>query len=60
MLNVVLSDVWQGGEGAVDLANEIVKTCRNDKPINQILWYWRFFREKLNKIVKRFYGGFWC
>ena len=36
-VNVVLSDVWaKGGEGAVDLANEVVKLAENDKPINQI------------------------
>ena len=57
-VNVVLSDVWaKGGEGAVDLANEIVKLAENDKPINQIYDIKDSLEEKLNKIVQKVYGG---
>ena len=57
-VNVVLSDVWaKGGEGAVDLANEIVKLAENDKPINQIYDIEDSLEEKLNKIVQKVYGG---
>lgn len=57
-VNVVLSDVWaKGGEGAVDLANEVVKLAENDKPINQIYDIEDSLEEKLNKIVQKVYGG---
>ncbi|MCI5997556.1 MAG: formate--tetrahydrofolate ligase [Peptoniphilaceae bacterium] len=57
-VNVVLSDVWaKGGEGAVDLANEVVRLAENDKPINQIYDIEDSLEEKLNKIVTKVYGG---
>ena len=58
-VNVVLSDVWaKGGEGAVDLANEVVRLAENDKPINQIYDIEDSLEEKLNKIVQKVYGGY--
>ncbi|WBB28870.1 formate--tetrahydrofolate ligase [Parvimonas micra] len=57
-VNVVLSDVWaKGGEGAIDLAHEVVKLAENDKPINQIYDIEDSLEEKLNKIVQKVYGG---
>ena len=57
-VNVVLSDVWaKGGEGAVDLANEVVRLAENSKPINQIYDIEDSLEEKLNKIVQKVYGG---
>lgn len=57
-VNVVLSDVWaKGGEGAVDLANEVVRLAENSKPINQIYNIEDSLEEKLNKIVQKVYGG---
>ena len=57
-VNVVLSDVWaKGGEGAVDLATEVVRLAENDKPINQIYDIEDSLEEKLNKIVQKVYGG---
>ena len=57
-VNVVLSDVWaNGGEGAVDLANEVVRLAENDKPFNQIYDIEDSLEEKLNKIVTKVYGG---
>lgn len=57
-VNVVLSDVWaKGGEGAVDLAHEVVRLAENDKPINQIYDIEDSLEEKLNKIVQKVYGG---
>lgn len=57
-VNVVLSDVWaKGGEGAVDLANEVVRLAENNKPINQIYDIEDSLEEKLNKIVTKVYGG---
>ena len=57
-VNVVLSDVWaKGGEGAVDLAHEVVRLAENNKPINQIYDIEDSLEEKLNKIVQKVYGG---
>ena len=57
-VNVVLSDVWaKGGEGAIDLAHEVVKLAENGKPINQIYDIEDSLEEKLNKIVQKVYGG---
>ena len=57
-VNVVLSDVWaKGGEGAIDLAHEVVILAENDKPINQIYDIEDSLEEKLNKIVQKVYGG---
>lgn len=57
-VNVVLSDVWaKGGEGAVDLANEVVRLAENTKPFNQIYDIEDSLEEKLNKIVQKVYGG---
>ncbi|MEB3028300.1 formate--tetrahydrofolate ligase [Parvimonas micra] len=57
-VNVVLSDVWaKGGEGAIDLAHEVVRLAENDKPINQIYDIEDSLEEKLNKIVQKVYGG---
>lgn len=57
-VNVVLSNVWaKGGEGAVDLAHEVVRLAENDKPINQIYDIEDSLEEKLNKIVQKVYGG---
>ena len=57
-VNVVLSDVWaKGGEGAIDLAHEVVKLAENDKPINQLYDIEDSLEEKLNKIVQKVYGG---
>lgn len=57
-VNVVLSDVWaKGGEGAINLAHEVVRLAENDKPINQIYDIEDSLEEKLNKIVQKVYGG---
>ena len=57
-VNVVLSDVWaKGGEGAIDLAHEVVRLAENDKPINQIYDSEDSLEEKVNKIVQKVYGG---
>ncbi|EGV09732.1 formate--tetrahydrofolate ligase [Parvimonas sp. G1425] len=57
-VNVVLSDVWaKGGEGAVDLAHEVVRLAENNKPINQVYDIEDSLEEKLNKIVQKVYGG---
>ena len=57
-VNVVLSDVWaKGGEGAIDLAHEVVRLAENNKPINQIYDIEDSLEEKLNKIVQKVYGG---
>ena len=57
-VNVVLSDVWaKGGEGAVDLAHEVVRLAENNKPINQVYDIEDSLEDKLNKIVQKVYGG---
>ena len=57
-VNVVLSDVWaKGGEGGIELANEVVNLCemQNDFEFSYSLDL--SIEEKLDQIVKRIYGG---
>lgn len=57
-VNVVLSDVWaKGGEGAVDLAHEVVRLAENNNGINPIYDIEDSLEDKLNKIVTKVYGG---
>ena len=57
-VNVVLSDVWaKGGEGAIELAKEVVKLAENEKEFNQIYDIEDSIEEKINKLVTKVYGG---
>ena len=57
-VNVVLSDVWaKGGEGGMELAEEVVRLC--DQPSDFTFSYELDMplEEKIEAIVKRIYGG---
>ncbi len=57
-VNVVLSDVWaKGGEGGIDLANEIVALCEKPNDFTFSYGLELSIEEKLNEIVKKIYGG---
>ncbi len=57
-VNVVLSDVWaKGGEGGVDLANEVVRLCELENDFSFSYDLDMSIEEKIEAIVKRVYGG---
>lgn len=50
--------VWEnGGAGATELANELVKACDNDDPFIPLYNDDDDFMVKLNSVVKKIYGG---
>jgi len=58
-VNVVLSNVWaEGGNGGIELANEVVRLC-NDEPNNFEFSYEldKSIESKIVSIVKKIYGG---
>ena len=58
--NVSLSLVesWgKGGEGAIDLANQIVKMCEIDSKINYTYMLSDSIEDKINKVAKNIYGA---
>ena len=57
-VNVVLSDVWaKGGEGGVDLANEVVRLCEMDNDFSFSYDLDLSIEEKIEAVVKRVYRG---
>lgn len=59
-VNVALSDVWaKGGDGAIELANEVVRLCTEEDSSKFMFSYEDddTLDEKLNKIVQRIYHG---
>ena len=57
-VNVVLSDVWaKGGEGGIELANEVVNLCEKQNDFEFSYSLDLSIEEKLDQIVKRIYGG---
>ncbi|MCD7771685.1 MAG: formate--tetrahydrofolate ligase [Oscillospiraceae bacterium] len=58
-VNTVLSDVWaKGGEGGIELANEVVRLCEEETP-NFTYSYSddMSLEEKINAVVTKVYGG---
>lgn len=58
-VNVVLSDVWaKGGEGGVELANEVVRLCEEETP-NFTFSYSDdlSLEDKIKAVVTKVYGG---
>lgn len=58
-VNVVLSDVWaKGGEGGIELANEVVRLCEEEKP-NFTFSYPDdlSLEDKIKAVVTKVYGG---
>jgi len=57
-VNVVLSDVWaKGGEGGIDLANEVVRLCEKDNDFTFAYEDEATIEEKIDAIVKKVYRG---
>ncbi len=58
-VNTVLSDVWaKGGEGGIELANEVVRLCEEETP-NFTYSYSddMSLEDKINAVVTKVYGG---
>ncbi len=57
-VNVVLSDVWaKGGEGGVDLANEVVRLCESENHFRFAYDAGEPIEQKINDIVTKVYHG---
>ena len=57
-VNVVLSDVWaKGGEGGIELANEVVKLCEEPNDFSFSYELDGSIEDKIEAVVKRIYGG---
>ena len=57
-VNVVLSDVWaKGGEGGVELAEEVVRLCEQDNDFTFCYEDDASIKDKIGAIVKKIYGG---
>lgn len=57
-VNVALSEVWaKGGEGAVELAQEVVRLCETPNNFSYVYDTGLSIKEKLNTIVQRVYRG---
>ena len=57
-VNVVLSDVWaKGGEGGVELAEEVVRLCEKENNFTFCYEDDASIKDKIGAIVKKIYGG---
>ncbi len=57
-VNVVLSNVWaEGGNGGVELAQEVVRLCEKDNDFSFCYDLDLSIEEKIDTIIKRIYGG---
>ena len=57
-VNVVLSDVWaKGGEGAIELAQEVVRLCEEKNDFTFSYELDGSIEDKIDAIVKNVYGG---
>ncbi len=58
-VNVVLSDVWaKGGDGGIELAEEVVRLCEEEKGDFTFCYEDNLsIEEKIEAIVKKIYGG---
>ena len=57
-VNVVLSDVWaKGGDGGVELAEEVVRLCEEENNFSFCYNDDLSIEEKIEAVVKRVYGG---
>lgn len=57
-VNCVLSTVWaNGGNGAIELANEVVKLCEEKNEFEFSYETELSIEEKINKLTRRIYGG---
>ena len=57
-VNVVLSDVWaKGGEGGIELAQEVVRLCEEENNFSYSYESDMSLEKKIEAVVKRVYGG---
>ena len=57
-VNVVLSNVWaEGGNGGVELAEEVVKLCEEENNFEFAYTDELSIKEKIEAVVKKIYGG---
>ena len=58
-VKAILSDVWaKGGEGALELAREVVRLCEEETPCFRFSYEDEMpIKEKINALVCRVYGG---
>lgn len=57
-VDVSISDVWaNGGNGGVDLANEVLKICEKDSKIEYTYELEESIKEKIEAIAKKIYGA---
>lgn len=57
-IELSLLDVWaKGGEGAIDLAEKIVKYCENESTVNFVYKDNESIKEKISKVAKEVYGA---
>lgn len=58
-VKVALSDVWaKGGEGGIDLANEVIEILENEKSNFKVLYSEKeSIKQKILKIAKEIYGA---
>lgn len=57
-IELSLLDVWaKGGEGAIDLAEKIVKYCENESTVNFVYKDNESIKEKILKVAKEVYGA---
>ncbi len=57
-VNVVLSDVWaKGGEGGIELANEVVRLCESDNSFSFSYDLNDSIENKIEAVVKKVYHG---
>ena len=57
-VNVVLSDVWaKGGEGGIELANEVVRLCEEENNFTFSYEDDLSLAQKVEAVVKKVYGG---
>lgn len=55
-VNVVLSEVWgKGGEGGMELANEVLKLCEDETEYEPVYSLEDSIQEKIDKIAKNIY-----
>lgn len=57
-IKAFISSVWEkGGDGALDLANEVKKLCKENKKIHFTYDLNDSIVEKIEKVVRQIYGG---
>lgn len=57
-VNVILSNVWaQGGEGGIELAEEVVKLCESENDFTFSYQLDTTIEEKIDAVVRKIYGG---